>query len=772
MSHTMKLCPKLRNAYVCVISIIVILVSVAECSGVQYEAINCRKHSAVLTDFGAVGDGKTSNTKAFKTAITNLSQYEKDGGALLVVPPGKWLTGSFNLTSHFTLFLQKGAVILATQNESEWPSLPVLPSYGRGRDAPGGRFSSLIFGTNLTDVVITECGALQYEAISCRKHSAVLTDFGAVGDGKTSNTKAFKSAITNLSQHAKDGGALLVVPPGKWLTGSFNLTSHFTLFLQKDAVILGSQVESEWPALSVLPSYGRGRDAPDGRFSSLIFGTNLTDVIITGICISNVLIKVSEENKKLQWNCTDIAGVTSNVIPQPCSLLPEKKGQDCPYPKDNVPIDNVISAFQDESGLLSAPSFCAPDSRCYKIVPQNSHVKVPDDANHILHRSDKPYLPPCHYKALPPSSRDSNNVLNCAISGSSECTNQEKTEQEMWRKDTFGQATEDKLHSNKNTDSKECEEVLLMASVTRNLNSLQSTSNAITKQLDASTKLNMIQEAVAGAALQPNILPEATKNCATECQPVQDLLTNESVNLWQKSVNYIDTSWHFLSVLDDGMHLMESEGYSNFDVGHPEGTSDVVESLNNSIPSSFLSQDGKHLQGVKHTTSINMKQNPSSPGFEIQQDFELNCSGCSLDGQPYSSSELCLPDGDSLIAFDEPFDKALSSPARNRIEPDAFSPISPDNMIVKLIESILKDDSPAPHPDDPKVNHGAGLKDFGHSLYAQQSQTQLCSNQFNSFQLNKIDQAGFSFFSYHSFPTLDSTSGYQQSSYEDFNNGT
>src|ERR1044072_7858126 len=84
--------------------------------------------------------------------------------------------------------------------------------------------------------------SFEYNAINCRKHSAVLTDFGGVGDGKTSNTKAFQSAISNLSQYANDGGALLVVPPGKWLTGSFNLTSHFTLFLQKDAVILGSQV--------------------------------------------------------------------------------------------------------------------------------------------------------------------------------------------------------------------------------------------------------------------------------------------------------------------------------------------------------------------------------------------------------------------------------------------------------------------------------------------------------------------------------------------------
>ena len=31
----------------------------------------------------------------------------------------------------------------------------MLPSYGKGRDAPGGRLSALIFGSNLTDVVIT-----------------------------------------------------------------------------------------------------------------------------------------------------------------------------------------------------------------------------------------------------------------------------------------------------------------------------------------------------------------------------------------------------------------------------------------------------------------------------------------------------------------------------------------------------------------------------------------------------------------------------------------
>ena len=84
--------------------------------------------------------------------------------------------------------------------------------------------------------------SFEYDAINCRAHSASLADFGGVEDGKTSNTKAFQSAISNLSQYASKGGAQLYVPAGKWLTGSFSLISHFTLYLHKDAVLLASQV--------------------------------------------------------------------------------------------------------------------------------------------------------------------------------------------------------------------------------------------------------------------------------------------------------------------------------------------------------------------------------------------------------------------------------------------------------------------------------------------------------------------------------------------------
>ncbi|KAG1326259.1 putative polygalacturonase [Cocos nucifera] len=114
-------------------------------NGVSYEhckyerSLNQRPHSVSITDFGAVGDGVTLNTIAFQNAIFYLRSFADKGGAQLYVPKGRWLTGSFNLTSHLTLFLDKDAVIIGTQESSQWPIVEPLPSYGQGQDLPGGR---------------------------------------------------------------------------------------------------------------------------------------------------------------------------------------------------------------------------------------------------------------------------------------------------------------------------------------------------------------------------------------------------------------------------------------------------------------------------------------------------------------------------------------------------------------------------------------------------------------------------------------------------------
>ncbi|KAE8009427.1 hypothetical protein FH972_005864 [Carpinus fangiana] len=99
-----------------------------------------------------------------------------------------------------------------------------------------------------------------------RPHSVSILEFGAVGDGKTLNTVAFQNAIFYLKSFANKGGAQLYVPAGRWLTGSFNLTSHLTLFLERDATILGSEDYTHWDIVDPLPSYGRGIEFPGGRY--------------------------------------------------------------------------------------------------------------------------------------------------------------------------------------------------------------------------------------------------------------------------------------------------------------------------------------------------------------------------------------------------------------------------------------------------------------------------------------------------------------------------
>ena len=111
-----------------------------------------------LTDFGAVGDGRTLNTDAFKQAIAAIAQA---GGGKLIVPRGVFRTTPFALCSNLDLHLAEGAVIQAPDTFAEF-GLPD-PSTLHSQDEVLAKVKppvSLITGANLHDLAITGTGTI------------------------------------------------------------------------------------------------------------------------------------------------------------------------------------------------------------------------------------------------------------------------------------------------------------------------------------------------------------------------------------------------------------------------------------------------------------------------------------------------------------------------------------------------------------------------------------------------------------------------------------
>ena len=109
---------------------------------------------------------------------------------------------------------------------------------------------------------------LQVERPTLPAKKLSLTDFGAVGDGKTLNTEAFDLAISAL---AKAGGGTLVIPQGIYLTGPIVLKDNICLNLERNAVIMASEDKRLF----------LNKD-PKARVRPLISASKRSNLVITG----------------------------------------------------------------------------------------------------------------------------------------------------------------------------------------------------------------------------------------------------------------------------------------------------------------------------------------------------------------------------------------------------------------------------------------------------------------------------------------------------------
>ena len=106
-----------------------------------------------VAQYGAVADGTTDCTEAFRKAIETCSEA---GGGEVVVPGGTYLSGAIHLKSNVNLHIDKDATIRFTTNREEY--LPVVLVRYEGTEIMN--FSPLIYAFEQTNIAITGEGTL------------------------------------------------------------------------------------------------------------------------------------------------------------------------------------------------------------------------------------------------------------------------------------------------------------------------------------------------------------------------------------------------------------------------------------------------------------------------------------------------------------------------------------------------------------------------------------------------------------------------------------
>jgi polygalacturonase len=112
-------------------------------------------------------------------------------------------------------------------------------------------------------------------SLTASDQAYLITDFGAVGDGITLNTKAIQEAIDACSG---DGGGRVVIPQGEFLSGTLVMKDHVELHVKAGGTLLGSTDITHYPEMQTpYRFYG-----DQWVKQSLIFGANLTNIGLSG----------------------------------------------------------------------------------------------------------------------------------------------------------------------------------------------------------------------------------------------------------------------------------------------------------------------------------------------------------------------------------------------------------------------------------------------------------------------------------------------------------
>ena len=187
----------------------------------------------LITDYGAIGDGKTVNTGAFAKAI---DACNKAGGGRVVVPFGKFLTGAIYLKSNVNLHLTDGTTILFSTAPKDYPIV-----FTRWEGMELMNYSALIYAYGEQNIAITGKGILDGQAS--------FDNWWAWNKGKPSMQMTARNLL-HENNHAQKNARERIFGEGHYLRPNFIQPYNCKNILIADVKVLNSPMWNINPVLS------------------------------------------------------------------------------------------------------------------------------------------------------------------------------------------------------------------------------------------------------------------------------------------------------------------------------------------------------------------------------------------------------------------------------------------------------------------------------------------------------------------------------------------
>tara|TARA_R110001583_G_scaffold55764_3_gene169086 strand:+ start:39242 stop:40021 length:780 start_codon:yes stop_codon:yes gene_type:complete len=107
-----------------------------------------------ILDFGAKQGDKEKTSKAIELAINNANSI---GGGVVIIPEGEWITGKVHLKSNVNLHLNKGAILVFSEDPADY--LPPVHTTWEGMECYN--YSPLIYAYKCKNIAITGKGEIK-----------------------------------------------------------------------------------------------------------------------------------------------------------------------------------------------------------------------------------------------------------------------------------------------------------------------------------------------------------------------------------------------------------------------------------------------------------------------------------------------------------------------------------------------------------------------------------------------------------------------------------